>query len=408
MRRAVAIALLAGAAGAPAMAADESWPQWLGPSRDGRVRAAAWAGKKPLKLVAAWRRPLGEGTASIVVADGRAFTLFSEEGSDYAVAFAVADGREVWRVKLDPSIATVESGPASTPLVVGSTLVTLSPACQLRALEAATGAVVWHRDLKTDFAVNLRRGCATSPLLEAGQLIVQAGGRENEQRLVALEPGTGRTIWSARGAERTFYSSPVVADIGGVRQVVVHHTVIGPPMVSGLMGLRLSDQAVLWTRPLQNLSFDTPLVLPEGRVVLGTWTDTQAVMVRQAAGAFQAEPQWRTAELSTYVSPPVFADGHLYGFGGDFLACVEAASGRTVWKERLYPGSVILVGDRLVVLSVTAGLLRVVQATPAGYREEAKVEVLNRGARAEAPPSYAAGHVFVRNDEELVAVRVEG
>jgi hypothetical protein len=36
------------------------------------------------------------------------------------------------------------------------------------------------------------------------------------------------------------------------------------------------------------------------------------------------------------------------------------------------------------------------------------VEVLTRGARAEAPPSFAAGHVFVRDDEQLVAVRIEG
>ena len=104
----------------------------------------------------------------------------------------------------------------------------------------------------------------------------------------------------------------------------------------------------------------------------------------------------------------MFLDGHLYGFGGDFLACVDAATGRAVWKERIYPGSVILVGDRLLVLSVSAGLLRVVRATPAGYREEAKLEVLTRGARAESPPSFAGGHVFVRNDEEVVAVKIGG
>ena len=405
MRRVRALALLMAAA-TSAGAADDTWPQWLGPTRDGRA-ARSWAGKTP-RLVLAWKRPLGSGGSGIVVADGRAFTLFSDEESEFAVAVSVADGRELWRAKLDAAVPAAEGGPVSTPLVSGATLVTLSSACQLRALEAATGKVVWQRDLKADFAVNLRRGCATSPLLEGGHLIVQAGGRENEQRVVALEPATGRTVWSARGPERTTYTSPVVAEIGGVRQLVVHHTVVGPPMTSGLLGMRLSDQAVLWSRPLDKMSFDTPLVLPEGRVVLGTWSDTQAVRVTGEGGRLQAQPHWRTGDLVSYVSPPVFHDGHLYGFGGDFLACVEAAGGRTVWKERLYPGSVILVGDRLVVLSVTAGLLRVVQATPAGYREEAKLEVLNRGARADTPPSFAAGHVFVRNEEELVAVRVEG
>jgi outer membrane protein assembly factor BamB len=400
-----ALALLLAAA--PAAAEDAGWPQWLGPSRDGRV-PATWS--KAARLTQAWRRPLGAGGASVVVADGRAFTLFGDEEAEYAVALAVTDGREVWRVKLDPLVANVD-GPSSTPLVSGSTLVTLSSACQLRALEAATGKVAWHRDLKADFGVELRRGCATSPLLEGGQLVVQAGGPKNEQRVVGLDPASGRTLWTSRGVERTTYTSPVMADIAGVRQLVVHHTLPGPPAASGLMGLRLSDQSVLWTRPLDKVSFETPLVVPSGEgatVVLPSWSDAQAVRVSAAAGRFSAEPQWRTADLSANVSPPVFRDGHLYGFGGDFLACLEAASGRTVWKERIYGGSVILVGDRLLVLSSTAGLLRVVPATAKGYTEEAKLEVLTRGARTDAPPSFAGGHVFLRNEEEVVAVRLEG
>jgi outer membrane protein assembly factor BamB len=410
MKTAPAFAFVLALSAAPLLAGDDDWPQWLGPTRDGAARAASLKPGRAPRLVMAWKRPLGPGGSGIVVADSRAFTLFSDEESEYAVALAAGDGRELWRVKLDPLVANVE-GPNSTPLIAGGTVVTLSSACQLRALDAATGKVVWQRDMKADFGVKLGRGCATSPLLEAGQLIVQAGGRENEQRVVALEPATGKTVWTSRGTERTTYTSPVVADIGGVRQLVVHHTIIGPPPKSALMGLRLTDQSVLWSRPLEKLSFDTPLVLKDAAgatVVLGSWSDTSAVKVSGAGGTFQAQPGWNTGELSSNVSPPVFRDGHLYGFGGDFLACVDAATGRAVWKERLYPGSVILVGDRLVVLSVSSGLVRLVQATPAGYREEGKVEVFNRGARADTPPSFAGGQVFVRNDEEIVAVRVEG
>jgi outer membrane protein assembly factor BamB len=410
LRRLGAVLIVSAAAAAvPSVHADDAaWPQWLGPSRDGTVKAGALREPKALKLVPAWRLPLGPGVSGVVVSDGRAFTLFSDGTADYAVAVGVSDGREAWRVKLDPSIAASEQGPASTPLVAGKALVVLSGACQLRALDTASGKLLWHRDLAKDFKVAMRRGCSTSPLLEGGALLVQAGGRDNDQRLLALEPATGKTVWSAKGPERTLYSSPVVSDIGGVRQVVVHHTVLQPQPKSALLGLRVSDQSVLWTRPLENLSFDTPLVMPDGRVALATWSDMQVVRVSHAAGQFKADPLWSTKDLVSHVSPPVYADGHLYGFGGDFLACLDASTGRTVWKEKLYPGSVILVDGHLVVLSVSSGLLRVVEATPAGYREKAKLEVLTRGARAEAPPSFAAGHIFVRDDEQLVAVRIEG
>jgi outer membrane protein assembly factor BamB len=405
MRRAAALVLVLGSAATLAAAADDSaWPQWLGPTRDGR---AALASVPSPRLSMAWKKPLGGGGSGIVSADGRVFTLFSDEEAEYAIAFAVADGKELWRVKLDALVPNVE-GPNSTPMVAGGTLVTLSSACQLRALDAATGKVVWQRDLKADFAVKLGRGCATSPLLEAGRVIVQAGGRENDQRVVALEAATGATVWTARGSERTTYTSPVVAEIGGVRQLVVHHTILGPPPSSGLMGVSLSDQSVLWSRPMPKISFETPLVLASGTIVLPSWTDTATVQVTGQAGRFEAKPGWATSDLIANVSPPVFRDGHLYGFGGDFLACVDAASGRTLWKEKIYGGSLILLGDHLAALSVSAGLLRLVQATPSGYKEVAKLEVLNRGARADTPPSFAAGHVFVRNDEEIVAVRVGG
>jgi outer membrane protein assembly factor BamB len=189
--------------------------------------------------------------------------------------------------------------------------------------------------------------------------------------------------------------------------VIVHHTVPGPPPVSGLLGLRLSDRAVVWSRTLErHMSFETPLVLPPDRVLLLTWNDAHAFRVASRDGSLRAEPLWHSADLSADVSPPVVHDGHLYGFGGDLLACLDARTGRAAWKEKLYRGSLILVDGHLVVLSVSSGLLRVVEATPAGYREKARLEVLNRGARAETPPSFAGNRIYLRNDEELVTVEV--
>jgi hypothetical protein len=86
---------------------------------------------------------------------------------------------------------------------------------------------------------------------------------------------------------------------------------------------------------------------------------------------------------------------------------VEAATGKVAWKKRLYGGSVILVDGHLVVLSQASGEVRIVEATPAAYREKAKLEVLARGARADAPPSFADGRIFVRSDEEVAALSIE-
>jgi outer membrane protein assembly factor BamB len=141
-------------------------------------------------------------------------------------------------------------------------------------------------------------------------------------------------------------------------------------------------------------------------VLLSTWNASYLVRVAEAGGTFTAEPLWQTDAFKAYVSPPVHFEGHLYGFGDDYLSCVAVDTGKVAWKEKLYAGSAILVDGHLVLQSVTSGLLRVAEASPAGYREKAQIQVFNRGAAAEAPPSYAGGRVFVRNDEEMVAVAV--
>ena len=104
----------------------------------------------------------------------------------------------------------------------------------------------------------------------------------------------------------------------------------------------------------------------------------------------------------------MYHEGHFYGTGGDFLRCVRATDGGIAWEEKTYPGSVVLVDGHLAFLSVSAGLLRIVEATPAGYKERARLEALPRGAPAETPPSVAGRRIFLRNDDEVVAVDVEG
>jgi outer membrane protein assembly factor BamB len=354
----------------------------------------------------AWRRPLGIGLSGIAVDGTRAYTVFSDGESDFAVAFAVGDGREVWRTRLDASLPAAERGPGGTPLVDGGRMFTLASSCVLQALEADTGRVAWTLNVKERFGVELRQGCQSSPLLEAGQVVVQTGARE-DHRLAAFDPKSGSVAWTAKGAEGTFYASPTVADLAGAHQVVVHAGVNRPEQraVSGLYGVSLADRSVLWSTVLdEGLSFETPLVLPGDRIALLTWNDARLLQLRRKDAGLEIESLWRSPELISYVSPPVFHDGHLYGFGRDDLACVDAATGRTVWKEKTYGGSLILVDGHLVALGVTSGLLRIVEATPAGYREKARLEVTNRGARAETPPSFAGGRIFVRNDEEIVAV----
>jgi outer membrane protein assembly factor BamB len=242
-------------------------------------------------------------------------------------------------------------------------------------------------------------------------ILQTAAAADGQPRVVAFDPATGEPAWQTKFAERAAYTSPLATTLAGVPQVLVHHTVVGPPPVGGLTALDPKTGAVLWSQTpaaTKALSFESPFLLGNDRVALMTWNDFSAQQVKRDGAAWRMDELWRSADLSASVAPPVLLGGHLYGFGGDDLACVEAATGKVAWKQKLYGGSVILVDGHLVVLSQASGEVRIVEATPAAYREKAKLAVLSRGARADAPPSFAGGLIFVRSDEEVAAVSIGG
>lgn len=298
-------------------------------------------------------------------------------------------------------------GPASTPAVEEGLAYVVSPACQLRALDLGTGKTLWHVDMKARFGSAPRLGCASSPLLLGDRLIVQPAASD-DHRVVALDRRTGELVWSAKGVARANYSSPGVREAGAGREVLVQHTDLSQADApkAGVTALGARDGQLLWHTTLDRFwSWATPLPFAGDRLLLLTWSDAAAVAAPAAGKA--ASVVWRSNGLTAYVGTPVYHDGHLYGYGGDFLRCLRANDGTTAWEEKTYPGSLVLVDGHLVTLSIAAGLVRVVEATPAAYRERGRLEVLARGARAETPPSVAGRRIFLRNDEEVVAVDVE-
>ncbi len=393
------------------LSAGDDWPGRLGPTADGRSAAkGVFAAKPTVTLKKDWGQRFDAGRAGVSVANGRVVTLVGQEDRDFAVAWDAATGRELWRVELGPTHPDQFGGPVSTPALDGTRAFVLGSSCVLRALDAATGRELWTLDLKVRFQAEPRQGCQSSPIVSQGRLVVQTAAVAPEQpRVVALDPATGESAWQTKFAERAPYSSPLAATLAGVPQVLVHHAIAGPPPLGGVTALDPGTGAILWSQTpsaTKAFSFEAPMVLGNDRVAVLTWNDFAAQQVKKDGATWRMEEVWRSADLTASIAPPVLHEGHLYGFGGDDLACVEAATGKVAWKHKLYGGSVILVDGHLVVLSSASGEVRVVEATPAAYREKAMLPVLARGARSDAPPSFADGRLYVRSDEEVAALSI--
>jgi outer membrane protein assembly factor BamB len=400
----VVSAVLAATSVAAFQVATQDWPQLLGPAGNGAIDTVI---APTARLAEAWRKPIGSGTAAVVVSAGRAFTLFTDETDDYLIAFAAPSGRELWRSKIAKTHNdALTSGPVSTPAVAGDLVFGFGSSCRLVAVRASDGTPAWDVDVAAAYKSRFanRGGCGISPIVHGNVVVLPTGAPEGD-RLVAFDRATGKQVWTAKSAERSINTTPSYWTAGGSTQLLYHY--VKPPGRSGIAGVDLKDGSILWSVDSESgMSNTPPLPLPSGRVLLQMWSGSA---VYEAAKDGAPRAVWSNNELSAGPVPAVYVDGHLYGFGGnsnEFFRCVEAATGKARWSSRIYRGNAVAAGKTLVLQSESSGLLRLIAADPAAYREIARIQSLRPGAATFTPPTIADGRVFVRNREEIVAIAI--
>ncbi|MBI4605906.1 MAG: PQQ-like beta-propeller repeat protein [Planctomycetes bacterium] len=358
----VTLVLIVQLATAPAAPAD--WPGWRGAGRDGVVEGfkapAAW----PEKLREAWHAEVGEGHSSPVVAGGRVFAFARVGGDEVARAFDLASGKELWR-KSYPAPYEVSSaarshgaGPKSTPAFASGRLFTLGIGGILTCFDASTGDVRWRKDFSAELPkTSPLYGTAMSPLLEGSLVIVHAGGHDRGA-LRAFDAETGAVRWSLDG-DGPSYSSPVAADLAGVRQVVTQTQ-------THVVGVAAGDGKLLWKVPFST-EYDqnavTVVVWKDLVVYSGYLRSTAAVRIRRDGDKLMAEEAWSNPEVPMFMSTPVLHGGTLFGMSQrqkGHLFALDPSSGKTLWKG---PGrlgdnaSILSAGEVLVVLTEGADLL---------------------------------------------------
>jgi hypothetical protein len=131
------------------------------------------------------------------------------------------------------------------------------------------------------------------------------------------------------------------------------------------------------------------------------------------AGVFKVEgstltPLWTSDEaLTNHYATSVYRDGVLYGFHGrqemgQSFRAVDLRSGKVRWsQDRFLAGSVMLVGDRLLILRET-GELVLAAAAPDAFRPLARATILPAVVRAF--PALADGRLYARNEKTLICL----
>ncbi|MEM9594032.1 MAG: PQQ-binding-like beta-propeller repeat protein [Acidobacteriota bacterium] len=393
------------------------WPVWSGPEGDLTSMGNGLLDGGAFGFEPAWSRPLGSAYSGILVADGRLVTMFSDGESDHLVALDPSTGAEQWRYRISDTYRGrdgSDDGPLSTPTIADGAVYGLGARGELFAVSLADGRERWRRDLVADFgAVKPSFGFSTAPTAIGDVVVVETGAGDGRS-ILALDRDSGELRW-ATGEDSVLYQSPMPFELGGETSLVAVTD-------RSLLGLDPGTGEVLWTH--RHTEGDgrrfgstqpVPVRLGQGDggkgILLIDGRESALFRVAENAGGSNAEMYtveeiWRSRAIRSQgnFANAVPYEGHLYGYAGSFLTCVDAATGETVWKSRPPGhGNLVLVDGHLVILA-RSGEIVIAEATPEGYSEVSRVQALHRGYFTR--PSFADGKIYVRNLTEISAIGI--
>jgi outer membrane protein assembly factor BamB len=396
----------------------DDWPQWRGPMRDGRWRETGILESIPAGgLPVRWRARIGYGYSGPAVAQGRVFVTDRKlgPGVERVLCFDEATGQPLWTYSYPCEYENMEygNGPRACPTVHEGKVYSLGTKGHFVCLDAASGKLVWKKDLVKEYAARIPQyGASVAPLIEGDLVIVSAGVRP-DGTVIAFDRNSGVERWRAL-KDRPAYSSPIAITAGGCRQLIIW-------TADTVSALEPASGRVLWQVPYK-AAFDpaqavaSPVVHKNMLLCLAAWYRGSMMLTLDTEKPL-ATVLWKTrSRPTTTISTPIFEDERFfYAIDGDGgLSCLNAMSGDSVWTSRKPTsekfGNAHLTpnGDRAFLFN-HKGHLILAKLTPQGYQEFGRCLLVEptTGFRATNPvtwshPAYANKHVFARNDRELV------
>lgn len=394
-RRLVLLLALASVTEVRAEDKTSTWPQWRGPSRDGKIVAAPWPDKLTLEL--RWRKDLGPSYSGPVIAEDRVFTTETRKEQDEVVlAFDRKSGKELWRAEWPGAVSVPFFAKSNgdwiraTPAYDGKSLYVAGMRDVLVSLDADSGDENWRVDFVERFKSPVPAfGFVCSPLVTADAVYVQAGAG-----VVKLDKRTGETRWRSLvdegGMWGSAFSSPLLTEIAGQQQLLVQTR-------NRLVGVDPDNGAELWTRDIEafrGMNILTPTVYDDSVITSSYGGKTILHRLNSVNGTFTVDSAWEDGSQGYMSSPLVIEDHAFLHLRNRRFACFDLRSGKQTWRTAPFAEywSLVANGNRILALDCE-GQLRLIRANPERYEE------LDHEKVADAP-TWA--HLAVCDDEVVI------
>ena len=386
--------------------AEDFWPGWLGPERNGWVKGFTPPSRWPAELTRGWQRDVGTGYGSPLVSDGRVYLHARQGEEEVAWCLDLKTGDVIWReaypapFKIGGGGEYHGKGPKSCPVLADGRLFTMSISGTLAAWDAASGKLLWRRNYDNQFTKSHPYwGASTSPIVDGKHVIVHFGTDE-QGALVALDVASGKQAWSL-GKAGASYSSPLVVEIDKVRQVVEWNH-------QALVGVEITSGRLLWEHPFPHIGSDQNMPTPvfhNGHVLLGGENrGIHNLQPRLTGEKWTVKENWHQEKLALDMSTAVINGDLLYGFShydSGRLFCLDPRTGEILWQgpPRTGRNVMFLSIPGYVVALVDSGELQIVAASGREYKKIASYRVAEGGTWA--PPVLLEKGLLVKDVKTL-------
>ncbi|RIK73274.1 MAG: hypothetical protein DCC67_18085 [Planctomycetota bacterium] len=389
-------------------ASASAWPGWRGPNRDAR---SPWLPERlPAQPRFVWRQPLARSGLGGVAATDQYVVIGDRDAAnvmDVWRCYAAASGEPLWTVEYPaPGKLDYDNVPRATPQIAGETAYVCGAFGDLRAIDLASGAVLWETNIRQQFAAEdeLIWGSCASPLVVDELVIINPGAPRASW--VALDAYSGEVVWESPGDIHAF-ASPIVATLGGVRQVVAFDR-------TTLAGCDVATGRRLWTlQPPYPGDFNVPTPVVVGdRLLTVSENNGARLYAFDEKGTIRREPVAVFGDLRPDMSTPVVVGGRVFCVW-DKLYCLDATSLKKRWigeDDALADyAPVIASEDRLLILG-RGGELLLVDAQADSFRIISRLRLfedeLEREANPFAHPALVGTRLYVRGERELACIEL--
>ncbi|MFN0195150.1 MAG: PQQ-binding-like beta-propeller repeat protein [Planctomycetaceae bacterium] len=390
----------------------DDWSQFRGNDRNGIVTGQDWGmipgrgllipkdddpERQPKEL---WRHPVGPAWSSFAVVGNRAITQEQQQESEAVVCYDLDTGEPIWVHTDNARFYEVFGGvgPRATPTIHDGRVYTLGATGILNCLELETGKPVWQANILTDAgADNITWGMSASPLIVDDMVIVNPGGKSGKG-VAAYHRQTGEILW-AKGDYPASYSSPILATIGGTRQILMHDG-------HGAAGINPEDGSELWrfpwtTQPEVNVA--APTLIYDQRVLIGSGYGVGSALldIKYHGDQWSATTDWSQRE-SRFLKPKfndfIVLGKHAYGLDEGIMVCVDLEERKQMWKKGRYGyGQLMMIGGMIIVLA-ESGEVVYIRPSAKEHKELYRWQAIS--GKTWNHPAFAHGKLLVRNAEE--------